>query len=135
METLKKLFENKFYIEIIVASMLFLYAFFTDNLINTVINLLYFIIFLEMVRIISDFIVEKRIRLRILIDTFIILTLREFIINVVKINNETFTSLTNIFDSSINAHILVFSGVLVFLFMLRWFAMLTSQDKDLSIKL
>jgi uncharacterized membrane protein (DUF373 family) len=128
MSLLKKLTNNKVYLELLAATILFVYAMLTDNLINVVINLLYFIIFIEIIRLISNYIQEKRIRIRVLIDTFIVLTLREFIINVVKINNEEFSSLENIFMSDVNSNILIFSGVLVFLFMLRWFAIITSPD-------
>jgi len=125
---MKKLFENKFYIEIVVATIIFIYAIFTSTVIDVIINLLYFIIFLEIVRIISSFIQEHRIKLRLLIDTFIILTLREFIVNVVKVNNEEFAGIDDIMSSSLNSHIMIFSGVLIFLFMLRWFSLLTSPD-------
>ena len=128
MANLKSFFYDKFYIEIIVASILFIYAMSTDNMITVIIGLLYFIIFFEIVRVISDFLQRKRIKIRILIDTIIILTLREFIINVVKINNENFSGISEIFANSVNSHIIIFSGVLVFLFVLRWLSVVTSPD-------
>ncbi len=128
MANLKSFFYEKFYIEIIVASILFIYAMSTDNMITVIIGLLYFIIFFEIVRVISDFLQKKRIKIRILIDTIIILTLREFIINVVKINNEKFSGISEIFANSVNSHIIIFSGVLVFLFVLRWLSVVTSPD-------
>lgn len=128
MANLKSFFYEKFYVEIIVASILFIYAMSTDNMITVIIGLLYFIIFFEIVRVISDFLQRKRIKIRILIDTIIILTLREFIINVVKINNEKFSGISEIFANSVNSHIIIFSGVLVFLFVLRWLSVVTSPD-------
>jgi uncharacterized membrane protein (DUF373 family) len=129
MRELRRFFHSKFYIELIVASALFLVAIFTGSMVTIIIHLLYFIIMLEIVRAVMSFLREQRVKIRILIDAFIILTLREFIVNVVKINKEEFTSFDMLFQNSTNFHILVFSGVLVFLFMLRWFAALTSPDK------
>ena len=76
-----------------------------------------------------SFMREKRVKIRILIDAFIILTLREFIVNVIKINKEDITSFEMLLTNSTNFHILIFSGVLLFLFVLRWLAILTSPDK------
>jgi uncharacterized membrane protein (DUF373 family) len=86
-------------------------------------------IFLEIVRVIIGFIYDHRVKLRTLIDIFIILALREFIVNVVKINKEDFNSIFDVFGSSVNFHILIFSGVLVFLFVLRFLAKVTSPDE------
>jgi len=129
MNSVKLFFHNKFYIELSLAIALFAVAVATNSMISIIINLLYFIIMLEIVRAVIGFLREQRIKIGILIDAFIILTLREFIVNVVKINKETFTSFDTLFSNSTNFHILIFSGVLVFLFILRWAAMLTSPDK------
>ncbi len=129
MKRLREFFYSKFYIELILASILFIVAISTDKMIEIIISLLYFIIMLEIVRAVMSFLREKRIKIRILIDAFIILTLREFIVNVVKINNEDLNSVNALITSSVNFHILIFSGVLVFLFLLRWLAMFTSPDK------
>ncbi len=126
---LKSMFESRFYIEIVVAITLFVYAMVSDSMVDIIISLLYFIILLEIVRAVLGFIREQRIKIGILIDAFIILALREFIVNVVKINNESFNSFDQLFSSSTNFHVLVFSGVLVFLFFLRWLARFTSPDK------
>lgn len=123
------LFNLKFYLEIIIASILFLYAITTDSMVEIIISLLYFIILLEIVRAAIGFIREQRIKIRFLIDAFIILALREFIVSVVKINNEEINSIESLFSSSTNYHVLVFSGVLVFLFLLRWLSYITSPDK------
>lgn len=122
-------FQSKFYIEIIVATILFIFAIATSSMIAIVIYLLYFMIMLEIVRAVIGFIREQRVQIRILIDAFIILTLREFIVNVVKINKETIDSFDSLLANSTNFHILIFSGVLVFLFILRWLAIFTSPDK------
>ena len=127
---IKELFHSKFYIEITVASLLFITAVATKSMIAIVIYMLYFMIMLEIVRAVIGFIREKRVQIRILIDAFLILTLREFIVNVVKINKESIDSFESLLSNSTNFHILIFSGVLLFLFILRWLAMVTSPDKN-----
>ncbi len=127
-------FHSKFYVELILAISLFAIAMLTDNIVNIIIYLLYFIIMLEIVRAVMSFLREKRVKIGILIDAFIILTLREFIVNVVKINKEEIVSFDSLFTNSTNFHILIFSGVLVFLFILRWAAMYTSPDKRCTAK-
>jgi len=134
MRKLKEFFYSKFYIELILASILFIVAISTSSMIEIIIGLLYFIIMLEIVRAVMSFLREKRIKIRILIDAFIILALREFIVNVVKINKENFSNIEAVFSSSVNFHIMIFSGVLLFLFLLRWLAIFTSPDKVLNNK-
>jgi uncharacterized membrane protein (DUF373 family) len=119
---------NKFYIEIILATILFAFALAMDNMILIIINLLYFIIMLEIVRAVVGFLREQRVKIGILIDAFIILTLREFIVNVIKINKENITSIESLLSNSTNFNILIFSGVLIFLFMLRWAAKMTAYE-------
>jgi len=98
-------------------------------MIDIIIYLLYFIIVLEIVRAVMSFLREKRVKLGILIDAFIILTLRELIVNVVKINEVEIDSLDSLLGNTINFHILIFCGVLLFLFLLRWLSILTCPDK------
>ncbi|MCK5111473.1 MAG: phosphate-starvation-inducible PsiE family protein [Arcobacteraceae bacterium] len=129
MRRLKEFFYSKFYIELILASVLFLIAVFTNSMILIIIYLLYFIIMLEIVRAVMSFLREKRVKIGILIDAFIILTLREFIVNVVKINEEDINSLESLMANGTNFNIMIFGGVLMFLFILRWAAMFTSPDK------
>ena len=129
MRRFREFFYNKFYIELILAIILFSVAVFTDSMIVIIIYLLYFIIMLEIVRAVMSFMREKRVKIRILIDAFIILTLRELIVNVVKINKVEIDSLDTLLGSTINFHILIFCGVLIFLFFLRWLSILTSPDK------
>ena len=119
---ISKFFKDKFYWEIIISVILFGIALVTGSILEFIISMLYFIIFLEIVRAVSNFIREQKIKITLLIDAFIILTLREFIVNVVKINKEDFSSFTMVFTSSVNFHIMIFSGVLVFLFLLRYVA-------------
>ncbi len=123
------LFNIKFYLEITVTCILFIYAMTIGSIVDIIISLLYFIILLEIVRAVVGFIREQRIKIRFLIDAFIILALREFIVNVVKINNENINSIDAVFASSTNFHVLIFSGVLVFLFFIRWLSYFTSPDK------
>lgn len=122
-------FYNKFYIELILALVLFAIAVGTDSMIVIIIYLLYFIIMLEIVRAVMSFLREKRVQIRILIDAFIILTLRELIVNVVKINDVEIHSLDSLLGNTINFHILIFCGVLLFLFLLRWLSLVTSPDR------
>ena len=129
MTNLNRFFHSKFYIELVVAAVLFIAAVATDSMVTVIIYLLYFIIMLEIVRAVMSFLREQRVQIRILIDAFIILTLREFIVNVVKINNEEINGIADLFTNSTNFHILVFSGVLLFLFILRWLAVYTSPDR------
>ena len=129
MRSLRRFFYNKFYIELIAATVLFIVAVATDSIVTIIIYLLYFIIMLEIVRAVMSFLREQRVQIRILIDAFIILTLREFIVNVIKINNEEINSISDLFTNSTNFHILVFTGVLIFLFILRWLAVIGSPDK------
>ena len=103
-------FYNKFYIELILATVLFVVAIGTDSMIVIIIYLLYFIIMLEMVRAVMSFLREKRIQIRILIDAFIILTLRELIVNVVKINEIEIDGLDALLSNTLNYHILIFKG-------------------------
>ena len=129
MKRFKVFFYNKFYIELILAIILFSIAIGTNSMITIIIYLLYFIIMLEIVRAVMSFLREKRVQIRILIDAFIILTLRELIVNVVKINKMEIHSLDELLSSTINFHILIFCGVLLFLFFIRWFALVTSPDR------
>jgi uncharacterized membrane protein (DUF373 family) len=129
MRKFKIFFYNKFYIELILAMVLFVVAVGTDSMIEIIIYLLYFIIMLEIVRAVMSFLREKRVQIRILIDAFIILTLRELIVNVVKVNEIKIDSIDTLLSSTINYHILIFCGVILFLFILRWLAFVTSPDR------
>lgn len=129
MRRFRAFFYNKFYIELILAIVLFAVAVGTGSMIDIIIYLLYFIIMLEIVRAVMSFLREKRVKLGILIDAFIILTLRELIVNVVKINEVEIDSLDTLLGNTINFHILIFCGVLLFLFLLRCLSIMTSPDK------
>jgi uncharacterized membrane protein (DUF373 family) len=120
--------KNKFYWEVIVAAILFVIALALDSIIQFIIWMLYFIIFLEIVRTVSGFIREQRVRVSPLINAFIVLALREFIVTVVKVNKEQADSFEAMFNSATNFHLLVFSGVLLFLFLLRYISYKTSPD-------
>jgi uncharacterized membrane protein (DUF373 family) len=129
MNKIKKFINQKFYIEISIASVLFAIAIVTNKMMDTIIYLLYFIIMLEIVRAVMSFIRERRIKLRILIDTFLILALREFIVNLVKINKEEFNRMSELLNSSTTIHLFVFAVVLIFLFFLRWLSHIISPDR------
>lgn len=132
MRRFRVFFYNKFYIELILAVVLFAIAVGTNSMIVIIIYILYFIIMLELVRAVMSFLREKRVKIGILIDAFIILTLRELIVNVVKINEVKLDSFDTLLENSINFHILIFSGVTLFLFLLRWLSKLTSPDKIIT---
>jgi len=133
MEKVKMFFQNRLNIEVFLAAVLLLIASIFGLIMEMIIYALYFMILLEIVRVLRGFIYENRVKLRVLIDIFIILALREFIVNVVKINKEDFNSIVDVFASSTNYHILIFSGVLVFLFVLRFLAKVTSPDECYNI--
>ena len=122
-----RFFRDKFYIEIGVASILFVIALFMNMLMEFIIYMLYFIIFLEIVRAVINYIREQRVILSLLVDAFIILSLRELIVNVVKVNKEDINSLDALFASSINYNIVIISLVIVFLLFVRYLSVKTSQ--------
>jgi len=126
---ISKFFKNKFYWEVIIATLLFFIAWFMGSIVDFIIMMLYFIIFLEIVRAVGGFIREQRVRITPLIDAFLILALREFIVTVVKVNKESADSFEAMFNSSTNFHLMVFSGVILFLFLLRYLAHKTSPDR------
>ncbi len=123
-----RFFHDKFYIEVGVASILFFIALMMDMLMDFIIYMLYFIIFLEIVRAVVNYIREQKVVLALLVDAFIILALRELIVNVVKINTETIDSLDALFASSLNYNILIISGVIIFLFLVRFLAVKTAHN-------
>ena len=122
-----RFFHDKFYIELIVASILFIIALMMNKLMEFIIYMLYFIIFLEIVRAVINYIREQKVILALLVDAFIILALRELIVNVVKINKENIDSLDALFASSLNYNIFIISGVILFLFLVRWLSVKTAH--------
>ena len=120
-------FSDKLYIELSVAAALFLIALSLDKLMDFIIYMLYFIIFLEIVRAVANYIREQRVTLSLLVDAFIILALREFIVNVVKINKEELHTFEAIFSSSVNYNLLILSGVILFLLIVRYLSVISSQ--------
>ena len=122
-----KFFHDKFYIEVALASILFIIALIMNMLMEFIIYMLYFIIFLEIVRAVLNYIREQRVVLALLVDAFIILSLRELIVNVVKINKENITSMDALLSSNLNYNIIIFSGVILFLLIVRYLAVITSH--------
>lgn len=125
--TILNFFQDKLYIEISIASVLFVIALFLDMLMDFIIYMLYFIIFLEIVRAVVNYIREERVVLSLLVDAFIILALREFIVNVVKVNKENLPTFEALFSSSVNLNLFVLSGVIIFLLIVRYLSVKTSQ--------
>ena len=126
-KTLLNFFSDKLYIELSVAAILFLIALSLDKLMDFIIYMLYFIIFLEIVRAVANYIREQRVTLSLLVDAFIILALREFIVNVVKVNKEELTTIEAIFSSAVNYNLLILSGVILFLLVVRYLSVISSQ--------
>lgn len=124
---ISRFFKDKFYIEVGLASFLFIIALVMDKLMDAIIYMLYFIIFLEIVRAVLNYIREQRVVLSILVDAFIILALRELIVNVVKINEEKIESIDALFASPLNYNIMIISGVILFLLVVRYLSVKTSQ--------
>jgi len=128
MNRFMRFFKDKFYIEVIVASILFIIALAMNMLMEFIIYLLYFIIFLEIVRAVINYIREQKVVLALLVDAFIILALRELIVNVVKINQEEIDSIDKLLASSLNYNILIISGVIIFLFVVRFLSVKTAHN-------
>ena len=126
-KTIINFFSEKLYIELTIAAVLFFVALVLDMLMDFIIYMLYFIIFLEIVRAVVNYIREERVSLSLLVDEFIILALREFIVNVVKVNKENLNTFEAIFTSSVNMNLLVLSGVIVFLLFIRYLSVISSQ--------
>ena len=125
--TIFNFFSDKLYIELSIASILFVIALATGMLMDFIIYMLYFIIFLEIVRAVVNYIREQRVALSLLVDAFIILALREFIVNVVKVNKEEYRTIDELFSSAVNLNLFVLAGVVMFLLIVRYFSVKTSQ--------
>lgn len=126
-KTVVNFFKDKLYIELSIATVLFLIALVTDMLMDFIIYMLYFIIFLEIVRAVVNYIREQRVTLSLLVDAFIILALREFIVNVVKINKAELSTIEEIFKSPVNFNLLILAGVIFFLLVVRYMSVKSSQ--------
>ena len=126
-KTLVNFFSDKLYLELSVAAILFLIALALDKLMDFIIYMLYFIIFLEIVRAVVNYVREQRVALSLLVDAFIILALREFIVNVVKINKEELHSFEALFSSAVNYNLMILSGVIIFLLIVRYLSVISSQ--------
>jgi len=119
--------KNKFYVELSLASIIFAVALFMDRLMDAIIYMLYFVIVLEITRAVVNYIREERVILTTLVDAFVILALRELIVNVVKINDKHIDSWNALFSSPMNFNIMVISGVIIFLILVRYLVVKTSH--------
>ncbi|BAK73626.1 MAG: phosphate-starvation-inducible PsiE family protein [Arcobacter sp.] len=133
--TILNFFSDKLYIELAITSVLFLIALALDKLMDFIIYMLYFVIFLEIVRAVVNYVREQRVSMTLLVDAFIILALREFIVNVVKVNKEDLNTIEAIFSSPINYNLLILSGVILFLMLIRYLSVITSQRNLLKEKI
>ena len=134
-KTLLNFFSDKLYIELLVAAILFLIALALDKLMDFIIYMLYFVIFLEIVRAVVNYVREQRVSMTLLVDAFIILALREFIVNVVKVNKEDLNTFEALFSSPINFNLMILSGVILFLMLIRYLSVKTSQRYLLKEKI
>ena len=123
-----KFFKDKFYIEFTITTILFFIALAMDRLMDAIIYMLYFIIFLEIVRTVVNYIREQVVIITTLVDAFIVLALRELIVNLVKINKEETQTISELFSSTLNHNLLVISGVILFLFVVRYLSVKTSYQ-------
>ncbi|MGB5918493.1 hypothetical protein [Arcobacter sp.] len=126
--------KDKHYTEIVLAGGLFLVALYYNMLMDFIIYMLYFVIYLEITRTVINYIREKTVVLSIIVDAFIILTLRELIVNVVKINNEKLNSLDDLLTSVLNWNIFIIAGVILFLLIVRYLSVKTSETYMLDKK-
>ncbi|MDD2894447.1 MAG: hypothetical protein PHG81_00390 [Aliarcobacter sp.] len=126
-KTFVNFFSDKLYIELSITTVLFLIALSLDKLMDFIIYMLYFVIFLEIVRAVVNYVREQRVTMTLLVDAFIILALREFIVNVVKVNKEDLTTIDALFSSPVNFNLLILSGVIVFLLFVRYLSVISSQ--------
>jgi uncharacterized membrane protein (DUF373 family) len=122
-------FLHKPNIEIVIAILLFSVAMLMGKMMDFIIYMLYFIIFLEIVRALMSYLREERVMIRFLVDAFIILSLREFIVNVVKINKEEISSYYELLNEPTMINLIVLSLVILFLFFVRFLAIKTSHSK------
>ncbi len=131
---LNRFYKDKHYIEIILAGGFFLIALYYHMLMDFIIYMLYFVIFLEITRTVINYIREQTVVLSIIVDAFIILTLRELIVNVVKINNEKLDSFDDLMSSTLNWNIFIIAGVIIFLLLVRYLSVKTSETYMLNKK-
>ncbi|MBY0539891.1 MAG: phosphate-starvation-inducible PsiE family protein [Campylobacterales bacterium] len=134
-KTLLNFFSDKLYIELSITAVLFLIALSLDKLMDFIIYMLYFVIFLEIVRAVVNYVREQRVSMTLLVDAFIILALREFIVNVVKVNKEDLNTFEALFSSPINFNLMILSGVILFLMLIRYLSVKTSQRYLLKEKI
>ena len=134
-KTLLNFFSDKLYIELSITAVLFLVALTLDKLMDFIIYMLYFVIFLEIVRAVVNYVREQRVSMTLLVDAFIILALREFIVNVVKVNKEDLNTFEALFSSPINFNLMILSGVILFLMLIRYLSVKTSQRYLLNGKI
>ncbi len=100
--------------QIIVSVIIFLVIFLSNiQFYKTIVLMLEFIVVIEVVRMISDFIEKRKIRLRFAIDIFIIFLIRDVVILVTKPNKEYFD-------------IVFLLGVIFVFFIFRIFALIYS---------
>ena len=137
-----KLKEHKTLIEVSVAIILFLYASISGNIVNTIIYILYFIIFLELTNLVFDFIAYMQIKIKIVLNTFIIIILRELIVVISKLGKIEITSTEMLWQTPSVYHIIIYTIAILVLFFIKYISIITSEfslkqyfERDKKIKL
>ena len=137
-----KLKEHKTLLEVSVAIILFLYASISGNIVNTIIYILYFIIFLELTNLVFDFIAYMQIKIKIVLNTFIIIILRELIVVISKLGKIEITSTEMLWQTPSVYHIIIYTIAILVLFFIKYISIITSEfslkqyfERDKKIKL
>ena len=137
-----KLKEHRTILEVAVATLLFLYASFSGNIVNTIIYILYFIIFLELTNLVFDFITYMQIKIKIVLNTFIIIILRELIVVISKLGKVEISSVEMLWQTPSVYHIIIYTIAVLVLFFIKYISIITSEfslkqyfERDKEIKL
>ena len=96
LKNIKKYFSSNY--EVLAATIIFIIVLAAQlQFQKTIVLMLEFIVIMEVVKMISDFIKKETLRLRFVIDIFIIFLIRDVIINASQINKDYFTILFLLF--------------------------------------
>jgi len=96
LKNIKKYFSSNY--EVLAATIIFVIVLAAQlQFQKTIVLMLEFIVIMEVVKMISDFIKKETLRLRFVIDIFIIFLIRDVIINASQINKDYFTILFLLF--------------------------------------
>ena len=110
------------YFRFFVATVFFILAIGTNSILEFIIYILYFIIFIELTNITAELIIRKHIKMRYIIDTFIVISLRELIVSVSKMSSSqpNYSDIFTFIQQAQNLNVMVYSGVILFLFLIKY---------------